>query len=63
MVDEIDRQIVRDEQFLEAVRSFRYPEGPKPIGECLFCEEPIEETNRRWCDALCRDEWEKRHPT
>ncbi len=28
------------------------------IGICLFCEEPVAE-GRRWCDAACRDDWEK----
>jgi hypothetical protein len=35
-------------------------------GYCLFCDEPIEplalsgvEVPRRWCNAQCRDDWEK----
>lgn len=27
-------------------------------GYCLYCEEPLPD-GRRWCDASCRDEWEK----
>jgi len=27
-------------------------------GECLFCGDPVNE-QRRWCDAECRDDWEK----
>jgi hypothetical protein len=27
-------------------------------GECLFCGEPVEQ-KRRWCDAQCRDDWER----
>lgn len=29
------------------------------IGKCLFCEEVINEKGRRWCDAECRDSWER----
>jgi hypothetical protein len=36
----------------------RRPEGPKATGECLNCGEPVA-SPRRWCDAACRDEWEK----
>lgn len=28
------------------------------IGVCLYCEAPIAEPGRRWCDAECRDLWE-----
>lgn len=27
-------------------------------GRCWNCEEPVDKP-RRWCDAECRDEWEK----
>ena len=27
-------------------------------GECLFCSEELPE-GRRWCDADCRDGWQK----
>lgn len=32
---------------------------PKIIatGFCLSCEQPVED-GRRWCDAVCRDDWE-----
>ena len=30
----------------------------KETGYCLFCGEPLEK-GRRWCDAYCRDDWEK----
>lgn len=35
-----------------------YEEKAKPTGECLWCGEPLE-NDRRWCDAECRDSWEK----
>ena len=28
-----------------------------PTGHCLYCDEPMD-TERRWCDATCRDLWE-----
>lgn len=30
----------------------------KATGQCLYCEEPLPE-GRRWCNAECRDEWER----
>lgn len=27
-------------------------------GFCLYCDEPIEPP-RRWCNADCRDEWQR----
>lgn len=36
----------------------RRPEGPQETGVCLACEEPVA-TGRRWCDASCRDQWQK----
>lgn len=36
----------------------RKPEGPTATGLCLACEESVPD-GRRWCDASCRDEWEK----
>ncbi|MCP1674286.1 hypothetical protein J2T57_001388 [Natronocella acetinitrilica] len=37
---------------------FRMPEGPAATGLCLYCEDDLEE-GRRWCDAICRDRWER----
>jgi hypothetical protein len=34
-------------------------EIPKGIGICLECG--VEVTDRRWCSANCRDEWERVH--
>jgi len=27
-------------------------------GFCFYCDEPVE-LPRRWCDAECRDEWQR----
>ena len=34
--------------------------GPEPRGFCLFCEEPQTDLLRRWCDADCLADWERR---
>lgn len=42
----------------EAVRK-RMPEPEvAPVGKCLYCDEKVK-VGRRWCDATCRDNWEK----
>ena len=28
-------------------------------GKCLYCEEPLNIPGQRWCNAECRDRWEK----
>ena len=45
---------------LEATLRQRYPAGPSPTGRCLWCGEPLSEP-LRWCDAACRDDWERHH--
>ena len=37
----------------------RKPAGPLPMGHCYYCDEPLHDNYRRWCDAECRDAWEK----
>jgi len=32
--------------------------GPKAIGVCYYCGEPLE-SGLRWCDIDCRDDWEE----
>lgn len=44
------------------VKHYRKPEGPAETGFCLNPNCGLEiESGRRWCDAECRDEWEKRN--
>lgn len=31
---------------------------PSPTHTCLFCGEPLQSTNPRFCDASCRDNYE-----
>lgn len=56
-MDDIDRQIERDEILHQALIAARKPEGPQPTGYCHFCEEPLDPP-KRWCDAECRDAME-----
>lgn len=30
-------------------------------GRCLFCSTPLK-SGLRWCDAHCRDDWQKENP-
>jgi RNA polymerase-binding transcription factor DksA len=46
-----------DSLALRAVRSKLKPEV-EATGYCLACGEDVE-APRRWCDADCRDMWEK----
>ena len=48
-----NEEIARDKAL-----KFRKPEGPKPTGKCLWCDEPLE-GDRRWCDKDCRDRWSR----
>lgn len=58
MPDEADyangRVALRDKIALKV----RKPEGPLPTGFCYNCVEPLPD-GHRWCDADCRDDWEK----
>lgn len=42
---------------VKAIRANLKPEA-EFTGECLWCAEVVE-APRRWCDADCRDAWEK----
>lgn len=58
--DPIDQACAQEAMFTAAAAAYRKPEGPAATGHCLFCDEPLEE-GRRWCDADCRNGWEKEH--
>lgn len=40
------------------IAASRKPAGPIATGRCLYCDEQVAE-EARWCDSVCRDEWEK----
>lgn len=60
MADEVD--IAQEQMELEyryarlAAQHFR--EEVSATGECLWCGEALED-GRRWCNAECRDSWER----
>jgi hypothetical protein len=56
-MDDLDRAQVATDEMLSDILKMRKPSGPVETGYCLTCGEPLP-AGRRWCDALCRDEWE-----
>lgn len=58
-MDDVDATQVRYEVEEEARRK-RVNTKPEveATGECLWCFEQLP-INRRWCDADCRDSWQK----
>ena len=42
-----------------AIAQSRQAAGPPGTGRCLYCDEPLPGGQRRWCDAGCRDDWER----
>jgi len=58
MSDDIDRaQNEADRALAESLRA-RKAVGPAPTGRCLHCDEIVGD-EMRWCDAGCRDAWQK----
>lgn len=58
MADEVDRS-QQDIEFLAQIVKPNLQKEAEPTGYCLFCGEEITEPNRRWCDAYCRDNWQR----
>lgn len=56
--DIIDQGNEAAEIFRREALSQRKPEGPAAIGYCLNCEAHLA-PKQRWCDAHCRDDYEK----
>jgi hypothetical protein len=48
-IEQRDREI--------ALQQCRKPDGPAALGYCLACGELL--AGRRWCDADCRDDYER----
>lgn len=59
MADIADRAQKREEEILEAALKHRKPEGPQANGFCHNCGEHLRGKGARWCDAACRDDWER----
>jgi hypothetical protein len=61
MADIIDDGNKTAEFFLKAALQNRQRgavQAPSGVGMCLNCGADVE-GDRRWCDADCRDDWEK----
>lgn len=57
-MDEADIAAERLEREMDALLRRRAKSGPCPTGACLWCGEPLRHP-LRWCDADCRDDWER----
>ena len=57
MSDDVDRaQNEVDRATAEAMK-MRKVAGPVATGRCLYCDEILDDV-QRWCDSVCRDEWQ-----
>lgn len=59
MTDEVDLSTEREEYMLNSqILRSRKPEGPVANGRCHWCDEILPDTHR-FCDAICRDNFER----
>lgn len=58
MADILDQASELEAMLNNAAAQFRKPTGPAATGRCLHCGEPLP-NGLRWCDATCRDDFEK----
>lgn len=61
MADAIDQGCEREALDRAIALQLRRPEGPKPMGFCHWCEAELADAEGRWCDAQCRDDWQRGH--
>jgi len=59
-MDEADITAERLEREMELIIKRRAAAGPGPTGHCLWCGAALR-APLRWCDADCRDDWERDH--
>jgi hypothetical protein len=59
MADIVDKADEQNEAYLRSVLARRLPGAPAATGRCLNCEEPLA-PGVRWCDIVCRDDWQRR---
>jgi len=57
--DIIDQANEAAEIFRRSALSQRAPEGPIATGYCLNCDAALHNMKLRWCNAPCRDDWQK----
>lgn len=61
MADQFDRasELEELERLSSLNRHFKHAkQSAVATGYCLYCEEELSD-GRRWCNAECRDDWEK----
>lgn len=57
MADICDKADAQNEAAMTALLNARRPEGPKPTGSCLYCDNALPH-GLRWCDGGCLRDWE-----
>lgn len=60
-MDEADITAAREESLAAALAKNKMPEMDmsNPGGKCWNCGEPTSQS-QRWCDSMCRDDWQTR---
>lgn len=56
--DPFDRAAQLQRIDIERGRTMKRPEGPTADGSCHWCGAEVGPL-RRWCDADCRDNWQR----
>lgn len=60
MADEVDMTAERQErEAAYLLQAARKPVGPKPTGFCLSCDAPFTDPTLRFCNADCRDDYDR----
>lgn len=60
MADDADRAQQHIDAELAHLVARRRAEAPAATGFCLHCGAVVDPP-RRWCDADCRDDWQREH--
>jgi uncharacterized OB-fold protein len=60
MADDADNAQRHIEAEMAGLLARRRTEAPAATGFCLNCGAVVEPP-RRWCDADCRDDWQREH--
>lgn len=58
MADEVDLANRKTDAELKDLIERRRPSGPVARGVCYACGDRVGKV-RRWCDAVCRNDWER----
>jgi len=60
MADDID--LAQEREAIErdnCIANNKKPNGPTPTGYCHYCDEVLKHADQRFCNADCRDGWDK----